>query len=250
MLIGYKGGAIDWDNLVSGWQADSITRVANRITTGFYTGQTIQQMVRDIVGTKSAKYQNGIINLTRKDAFTVAKTAVMHMATQTKDAFYRKNDDLIVGVKVVATLDSRTSDYCRQVDGKVYLYADYPDNKYPKPPYHFSCRTILVPAMSEEYDWLMSDAKRPSVTTNAQGGAVAKQVSADTTYYDWLKSQPKSTVYAALGKTQGDIFMNAGLSADEFKEAARVGLNQTLTIDILKSRNKQIATYLENYKQQ
>ncbi len=42
--------------------------------------------------------------------------------------------------------------------------------------------------------------------------------------------------------------MNAGLSADEFKEAARVGLNQTLTIDILKSRNKQIATYLENYK--
>lgn len=238
LLIGYQGGAIDWQELTNGWIPDETKRVADRITAGFYTGEPTTQIARAISGTKAAGYKDGLLNVTRANAQAIAKTAINHMATQTRAAFNEANSDLIVGEEVVATLDSRTSAYCRAADGKVYLYKDGP---FPRPPYHFACRTTLSPVLSEEFDFTRAGRTRPAVADGQ-----ARQVSASTTYYEWLKRQPAHVIDSALGKKQGLVFRNAGLSAEEFRQATVNQFGQPLSLAEMADHNKQIAEYLRN----
>lgn len=237
LLIGSGGGAVSFTELTEGWTAPEIKRVAQRISSGFYLGETPTQIARAISGTKRNGYKDGLLEISMRAAQTMAKTAVMDMATQAKTAFNLANDDLIVGEEVVATLDSRTSPYCKGADGKVYLYKDGP---FPRPPFHLNCRTTLSPVLSPEFDFSREGRTRPAV---GEGGA--QRVDAGTSYYEWLKTQPKAVQDDALGPAKADIFRNAGLSAEEFRKAATVGLNQPLTIDLLRKRNKEIVQYLD-----
>lgn len=237
LLIGSGGGAVSFAELTEGWTGPEIKRVAQRISSGFYLGETPTQIARAISGTKRNGYKDGLLEISRRAAQTMAKTAVMDMATQAKTAFNLANDDLIVGEEIVATLDSRTSPYCRGADGKIYLYKDGP---FPRPPFHLACRSATSPVLSPEFDFTREVRTRPAV---GEGGA--QRVDAGTSYYEWLKSQPKAVQDDALGPAKADIFRNAGLTAEEFRKAATVGLNQPLTIDLLRKRNKEIAQYLD-----
>jgi len=57
---------------------------------------------------------------------------------------------------------------------------------------------------------------------------------------------PLSTVQSALGKTQADIFLNAGLSPSEFKAASTTQLGKPLTLKEITARNDEIAAFLRN----
>lgn len=233
-----NGSAVDFGAYTRGWEQKEVDRIAGVISNGYYSGMTTQQIARDVIGTKSARYADGKLNLTKANAYSMAKTAVMHMSSQTKARFFEANDDIVVGEEVVATLDSHTSAYCRWADGKKYYYRD---GKFPRPPYHNGCRTSLSPLLSEEYAFATEGGTRPAVS-----GGEAKRVSSDTTYYEWLKTQPLSTVQSALGKTQADIFLNAGLSPAEFKAASTTQLGKPLTLKEMAARNEEIAAFLRN----
>lgn len=131
-----NGSAVDFGAYTRGWEQKEVDRIAGVISNGYYSGTTTQQIARDVIGTKSAKYANGKLNLTKANAYSMAKTAVMHMSSQTKARFFEANNDIVVGEEVVATLDSHTSPYCRWADGKKYYYRD---GKFPRPPYHIHC---------------------------------------------------------------------------------------------------------------
>jgi len=526
--------AVDFGAYTRGWQQKEIDRIAGVISNGYYSGMTTQQIARDVIGTKSARYADGTLNLTKANAYSMAKTAVMHMSSQTKARFFEANDDIVVGEEVVATLDSRTSTYCfvgetlvspvgslscafkRRYDGDIVIittssgkqlkstpnhpiltargwtpaneikpgadvvysvspniidvesavdvcvpsrisalfdalskpsigttfiessseaqfhgdgmvseyevniakanrdlnvagipslkhdvskqgfslidygvflfclrhsgfsvagqrlgdmtsklysasvdevikpllatpesrdygvrlnsahvefngklgitplehltpaemrhdafaledgcncggsggvvpgngssglpisvfeddvvslrreffsghvynlhtdtelyiadgiivhnckWADgkkyyYRDGKFPRPPYHNSCRSQTAPLLSEEYAFATEGGTRPAVS-----GGKAERVSAETTYYEWLKAQPLSTVQSALGKTQADIFLNSGLSPAEFKAASTTQLGKPLTLKEMAARNDEIAAFLRN----
>jgi hypothetical protein len=233
-----NGSAVDFGAYTRGWQQKEIDRIAGVISNGYYSGMTTQQIARDVIGTKSARYADGKLNLTKASAYSMAKTAVMHMSSQTKALFFEANDDIVVGEEVVATLDSRTSTYCKWADGKKYYYRD---GKFPRPPYHNGCRSQTSPILSEEYAFATEGGTRPAVS-----GGKAERVSAETTYYEWLKAQPLSTVQSALGKTQADIFLNAGLSPAEFKAASTTQLGKPLTLKEMAARNDEIAAFLRN----
>ena len=233
-----NGSAVDFSAYTRGWQQKEVDRIAGIISNGYYSGMTTQQIARDVIGTKSARYADGKLNLTKANAYSMAKTAVMHMSSQTKARFFEANDDIVVGEEVVATLDSSTSNFCRWADGNKYYYRD---GKFPRPPYHHGCRTSLSPLLSEEYAFATEGGTRPAVS-----GGKAERVSAETTYYEWLKGQPLSTVQSALGKTQADIFLNSGLSPAEFKAASTTQLGQPLTLKEMAARNDEIAAFLRD----
>ena len=52
--------------------------------------------------------------------------------------------------EIVATLDTRTSEFCRQMDGKHFLMSDYKVN-VTAPPFHCRCRTCTCPYFSDEF---------------------------------------------------------------------------------------------------
>ena len=90
-------------------------------------------------------------------------------------------DDL--GVKkyeIVSTLDSKTSEICKFMDGKVF------EQKYFKPgvtasPFHCNCRTFQSPYFDDEFDVSASRAARDSKT----GKTV--YIDANIKYPEWEK---------------------------------------------------------------
>lgn len=81
--------------------------------------------------------------------------------------------------QIVATLDSRTSDICRQLDGKVFYMKDY-EQGVTAPPFHVYCRTCTVPYFADNDDNGMRAARDENGKTY--------YVPANTTYAEWEKA--------------------------------------------------------------
>lgn len=81
--------------------------------------------------------------------------------------------------EIVATLDSRTSEICRGMDGKVFKMSEW-EVGVTAPPFHPWCRTTTVPHFDDEFD-LGERAAR-----NEDGEVY--YVPADMTYKEWQKS--------------------------------------------------------------
>ena len=128
------------------------------------------------------------------------------------------------------------SGICRSLDGKKIKFTD---KLQPKPPFHYQCRTSVSPWLSPEFDIFDEGATRAS--NGADGG---KQVSADLSYYQWLKQQPAAYQDEALGKTKGAIFRNAGLTPEQFRAITVDDLGRPLTLEEMAAMDKRVATYL------
>lgn len=116
---------------------------------------------------------------------------------------------------IVSDCVLHNSDVCRGYDGKVIKNKD---KIKPMPPFHPNCRSSTAPVLDERYAIDESDATRASV--GVKGGG---QVSADLSYYEWLKQQGaqgakgRAFVMDVLGKERGDLFLNGGLTVGKFK---------------------------------
>lgn len=82
--------------------------------------------------------------------------------------------------EVVATLDSHTSEMCRDLDGKVFPMSAW-EIGVTAPPFHVWCRTTTVPAFGDEFDHVGERAAR------GEDGKTY-HVPADMTYRQWEKA--------------------------------------------------------------
>jgi SPP1 gp7 family putative phage head morphogenesis protein len=235
MQVGSKGASVTLSTLLASFAPQEAKRVTDRITAGFYNGETVGDISRAITGTKRQGYRDGIMNISKANAFTMAKTGITHLQTQAKEQVYKDNDDIIAGYEIVATLDSRTSQICRSLDGQVFPIG----GRHPMPPFHYNCRSTTSPVLKEEFQ---SDVK---TTRPSESGAV----SANKTYYSWLKDQPASFQNEALGVEQGKIFRNAGLTPEEFRKVSVDKFYQPRTISQMAQADEKIAEYVSKQMQ-
>lgn len=129
-------------------------RLASAIRQGVVEGRTIDEMVRQVRGTRSAKFEDGILQISRRQAEAVVRTAVNHTTNAARNDVFEANSDIIQGVKWVATLDGRTSAICRARDGHIAPVGDHGDDlpddfprlvpKNARPPAHVNCRSTTV----------------------------------------------------------------------------------------------------------
>jgi len=210
-------------------EAKEIKRVGDIVRTGFITGRTSDQIVRDI--TKSG----GILDkLTRKNIKAMVRTSTNHTSTVAMQKTMRDNDDVVIGYEIVATLDGRTSSICRSLDGTIFKWGD---KKAIAPPFHINCRTTTAPAIDARFK--LDGIGTTRASKGIEGG---QQVSADLSYYDWLKEQsgqgPKGRAFVmdVLGKERGRLFMDGGLSTDRFKRLTTDQLFQPITLDELRKK--------------
>lgn len=213
--------------LLKEWVAEHPVAVRQRlrhaIRQGVAQGQTVDQMVRAIRGTAANGYSDGIMEVSRRGAQAMVRTAVNHVVTQAREATYEENSDLIKGVRMVATLDTRTSEQCRAIDGKVY-----PLGKGPRPPFHIGCRTSSVPVMKSWRELGLDLKEAPAGTRASMDG----QVPEATTFNTWLKGRSAAEQDDMLGKTKGALFRRGGMSVDQFVDAS----GRSYTIQELRRR--------------
>ena len=120
---------------------DDAARIETVVQQGVSSGWTIDQIADNITGTAQNGYKDGVFNTTRREAVNMARTVCNGIANSAKLAFYQANDDVIIGVEILATLDGRTCPVCASLDRKRYKMDETP----PSLPLHNMCRCVLLP---------------------------------------------------------------------------------------------------------
>ncbi len=94
-----------------------------------------------------------------------------------KDCFSELDVEMF---EVVATLDSHTSEICREMDGRVFPMSQW-EVGVTAPPFHVWCRSTTVPAFGDEFDGIGQRAARGK-------DGKTYYVPASMTYKEWEKS--------------------------------------------------------------
>lgn len=124
-----------WDN-----KSKLVNELHTELTQMTILGKAPDEAIRNI----SKKMNTSKTNAGR----LVMTEAAYFSSVSQKDAF---NDLDVEQFEVVATLDSRTSSICQELDGKVFDMKDY-EAGVTAPPFHVYCRTTTVPYFDDEFN--------------------------------------------------------------------------------------------------
>lgn len=193
---------------LAGVEASAAKRVRDAIRIGYIEGEPIDRIVRRIRGTRAAGYADGILDWPRRDIATVTRTAVAHTASVARMKTYEANE--IQRYEWVSTLDSKTSMVCMGRSGKVYEVG-----KGPLPPAHMNCRSTTVPLLAGQSKIF---GQRPSIDYH-DDRPKAKLVDANTTFAQWLKSQPAEVADDMLGPTRAKLWRDGKIEIDRFTDS-------------------------------
>lgn len=263
-LAGRPMNGIPLEGWLDSMQAGDVSRIEQQLRLGIAQGETLDQMVTRIRGTKANDYKDGVTSITRRNAQTIARTTANHVSNQARQATWEANADIIKGVRWVATLDGRTSDVCRGRDGQVY-----PIDSGPRPPGHPGCRSTTTVILGGEQivgdrpfvrdtrtraarevdfrkqaqekagdSWkgMTKDQRNDAVKAERQKWTDENigQVPSTQNYDSWMRGQPKEFQDEVLGKAKADIFRK-GTTLDKFVDAK----GKPYTIDQLKEATSQ-----------
>lgn len=186
--------------------------IIGEIQIGSALGETSQQ-----IGSRLTSAHQ----MQQDQASALVRTMTNHVASSARMQVMEANDDILEGWRAIATLDGKTSPFCRQVDQKVFPF------DAPKPPFHWNCRTATAPVLKAEYAREIKGSTRPAVGPNG-----AEQVSSKTTYQEWLSRQPASFQRDVLGPNRYELFTKGELTLDKFVDDN----GRTLTLKQLKEK--------------
>lgn len=218
-------------------------RFGDEMRQGFLLGESTQDLVRRVrgsatgarriveIGGKSrsvAEFSGGIMDVSTREAEALVRTSVQSIANETRLATYVNNKDVIGSVMAQVTLDSRTSDICQSHGNRPdeWTLPDFEpvggSNSFiGPPPWHFNCRSSLIPVTKSWEELQGQDATRqqrsiarkldnntPKRTRQSMDGLVPR----DTGYNDWLKGQSKTVQLEVLGPGKHKLWSQGKLN--------------------------------------
>jgi SPP1 gp7 family putative phage head morphogenesis protein len=179
--------------------------VRDTVRQGFVEGRTTDQVIRAIRGSRAAQYKDGILEISRRRAEAMVRTAMTHTANVSAQETYKA-----MGVerwRFVATLDSRVSEQCAALHGKTF-----PVGEGPQPPRHPNCRSTSI------------------AVVDMIPGVKAFEF---PSFNDWLTKQSAATQADILGVTKAKLFRTGSIRIDKFTDSA----GRVLDLQALRKRN-------------
>lgn len=196
LTVGKGRQAINIAGALAQFGSKKTADIISEIHLGSALGETQRQIVRRLTSI-GVSHEEQVGSLVR--------TVTNHVASSARSQSMTANDDILKGKRDVATLDNRTTPFCRSIDGRLVPLDG------PSPPYHWGCRTTQVPVLKDEYRRDIPGSTRPAI-----GPDGVQQVSSDTTYGDWLKRQPASFQREVLGESRYKLFSKGDLTLERF----------------------------------
>lgn len=193
--------------LIDSYDAGMQNLIVGELRRGIVEGETVDQVIRRLRGTKANNYSDGLLSITRAGAERIVRTGIMHTMNTAREELYRQNADLLKGVQYVATLDTGTCIVCGELDGKVYPLQE----ARPHPPMHPNCRCIYVP-VTKSWEELGSKIKAGEV--EGARASMDGQVPGKVSYEKWLRDQPAHIQDGALGPGRAALFRQGKPLAD------------------------------------
>ncbi|MGD9678418.1 MAG: minor capsid protein [Vulcanibacillus sp.] len=152
-----------------------------KLTQSIIRGDSIDRSARDLAERMNVSYSN---------AARVVRTESSYVANQaTADGY--KASGIVQEYEYLTTLDSRTSDVCQDMDGKVFKLSEK-NVGINYPPLHANCRSTVVPYFGDE---------EPGKRIARDKDGKTYYVSGDVSYDNWYKKY----VIDKYGQEQADI---------------------------------------------
>lgn len=234
LTSGQKIDAGTWAEFVKAGVATHADLFDSIVKSGYANGQTVQQMVKQL-----RDLTDGLV---KNQAEALVRTGVQHYSTQARQAMFDDNSDTLTREYPIVTFDNRISSICQNIGFK---YKDgWPAGKSPVgvPPFHFSCRTVLIrlpegvtlegtraavggvntKEAAEEFERKQDKTDKKVKYKGRKDSDIFKagQIKADTPYDEWLKRQPLYFIESTLGKEKAQLFKSGKLSFGQFFDMA------------------------------
>lgn len=208
--------------------------IREAVRQGFVQGQTVDQIVRAIRGSRAEQYADGLLNRSRNDLVTIVHTAIGHTAAVARENFYSANSVIVKAEKWTSTLDTKTSEPCRIRDNLRYEAGTHKPIGHKVPwlqgpgRIHMRCRSTSTPVTKSWRELgIPVDEMSPGERASMDG-----QVPADTTYAEWLQRQSYERQEQVLGVDRARM-MQEGATLDTFYDSR----GRWLTLDELRERD-------------
>ncbi len=225
--------------LLSGWaskiEADRMALIREAVRQGFVQGETNEAIVRRIRGTRALRYEDGIVNRSRREVQTIVQTAVAHTAAVAREQFFEANSDLITAEVWTSTLDGRTSEMCRIRDRLKYTLKDHKPIGHAVPwlqgpgRLHFRCRSCATPQTKTFRQLGIPIDEVPA----GQRASMDGPVDAGLSYGEWLQKQSAARQDQIVGPARGKLMREGKMKFDELYTDRGI----LLTLEELKARD-------------
>lgn len=208
------GGALV-DDLLLKIAESARQRVEYAVRDGISCGKTNQEIIQRIRGTKRQNYEDGILNSSKSDIERTVRTVRGHVANQAYlDSFAQLGFEY---VRLVATLDGRTSKLCASLDGTVWELND-PAKRVP--PLHPNCRSILVPVKKDgqligQRPFVMDERKVKDIPKDERSQLIG-QIDANTTFKEFFKKTDDFFQKEWLGPKRYKLYKEGKFDFDKF----------------------------------
>ncbi|SEO13511.1 minor capsid protein [Acinetobacter sp. yr461] len=212
--VSLVGGALV-DDLLSKFAETARQKVEYAIRDGISSGKTNQEIVQRIRGTKKLNYEDGLLTSTKSDIDRTVRTVRSHVANQAYlNSFTQIGFEY---VRLVATLDGRTSKLCASLDGAIWEIKD-PAKRVP--PLHPNCRSILVPVEKDgrlvgERPFVM-DERRVKDIPKEERSQLIGQLDANTTFKEFFKKTDDFFQKEWLGPKRYRLYKEGQFDFDKF----------------------------------
>lgn len=165
-----------------------------------------QHVIRGTDPYKAVQAISKKMDVNKKRASTLVYTESAAIAAAAQKECFGELD--VEEFEIVATLDSLTSEICREMDGKHFPMKEY-EVGITAPPFHPNCRSVTCPYFEDDYGVPGKRAAR------GEDGKTY-YVPADMTYKEWQQSFVDSGDKLGLQKTkQNDIVKEVKLKEDK-----------------------------------
>jgi SPP1 gp7 family putative phage head morphogenesis protein len=175
-------------------------KFSDTVRKGMLAGETTDNIVRTLRGTKALRYKDGVLNGNYRSAEALVRTSIQSVANEARIETYRENDKLIKGIEWSATFDNRTSDICASLDGLQWDLEYVPlghGTPFPGMIAHWNCRSTTV-AIIKSWKELGAKGKFKEIPESTRA-AMDGRVSSKKNYEAWLKGKDKKTQEEVLG---------------------------------------------------
>ncbi|WP_436897722.1 minor capsid protein [Acinetobacter gyllenbergii] len=208
------GGALV-DDLLSKIAESARQKVEYAIRDGISSGKTNQEIIQRVRGTKRQNYEDGILNTSKSDIDRTVRTVRSHVANQAyQDTFIQLGFEY---VRLVATLDGRTSKLCASLDGNVWEIHD-PAKRVP--PLHPNCRSILVPVDKDgllvgQRPFVMDERRVKDIPKDERDQLIG-QIDANTTFKEFFKKTDDFFQKEWLGPKRYKLYKEGKFDFEKF----------------------------------
>ena len=245
---------IKLDGWLNNIQEAEASKLQQAVSLAFLQGETIDDLVRRIRGTRENGFADGILTTSTRNAQALARTAVNHVSNAAREQVWEANSDIVRALRWTSTLDGRTSPVCQARDGHLTPLGDSAldpgevalNPSGARPPAHFQCRSLMVAVLDgvaiagdrpfvadartraeREKDFRRIAKEEGKTLTQVRSDWADKNVGrlpAKTTYQDWLRGQPKEFQDELLGTGKAAIF-RSGVPLERFVDTSGKALS-------------------------